>query len=354
MLRVIVVAVAVTFLLACGDDGDGGTTATPGSSGNDTSSPVGGDTPSEGFILYRDGLGDIVAFDTKSGDSYVHTVDVTSEVILGAECTTDGSRIAYLRQDFEQTDRELLISGSGGQQRFGLPPGTQAITWSPDSSRLAYVTFAPTEGYTLSTLDIASGVSEEQIKGVGVAGGPRWSPNGTQIAYQAQFGTTSEIWLYEVDSFAERPTRITDRAGVFDPEWSPDGRHLVASAVSDDGSFQIFEVDPETGEANSITSSSDIYKRLPRYSPDGETIAYTGSIIAPTVSRSALSLHSFGVFLMNNDGSNERALTADPRLNPGEGVDTFLDALLIGWCTPGEWLDATWTPRDEEPSPVTR
>jgi Tol biopolymer transport system component len=274
--------------------------------------------------------------------------------VLGAECTRDGSRIAYLRQDFEQTDRELAISGREGEQRFALPAGTQAITWSPDSSRIAYLTYAPTEGYSLSTLDVASGTSTEQVKGVGIAGGPRWSPDGTHIAYQAQFGASTEIWRYEVDSSADRPTQITDGTGAFDPEWSPDGRQLLASAIAEDGSFQIFEVDPETGDMALVTTSSDIFKRLPRYSPDGETIAYTGSIVAPAVSRRASTLHSFGVFLMNSDGSNERALTADPRLNPGQGVDPFLDALLIGWCMPGEWLDATWTLREEEPSPATQ
>jgi Tol biopolymer transport system component len=344
------VVVAVSLIACSGEDGDP-TTPTAPDPADTSGTPI--DLPaSEGFILYRDGLGDIVAFDTESGDSHVRSVDPTSEVILGAECTTDGSRIAYLRQDFSQTSRELLIEGAGDEQRFSLPPGTQGITWSPDASRLAYVTFAPTEGYTLSTLDFGSGASTEQTRGFGIAGGPRWSPTGTHIAYQAQSGTSTEIWLYEVDSSADRPTQITDRTGVFDPEWSPDGRHLIASAIADDGSFQIFEVDPGTGQATSITSSTDIYKRLPRYSADGETIAYTGSIVAPTVSRSARSLHSFGVFLMSSDGSDERALTADPRLNPGQGVDTYLDAVLIGWCTPGEWLDATWTLREVEPSPA--
>lgn len=342
--------VVAASVIACGGD-DSGTDPTSRDPGDTLATP--GDLPaSDGFILYRDGLGDIVAFDTDSGDSYVRRPDVTSEALLGAECTKDGSKIAYLRQDFEQTDRELLIADDGAEEAFALPPGTQAITWSPDSSRLAYLTYAPTEGYALSTLDIASGTPTEQIRGVGVAGGPRWSPDGTHIAYQAQFGTSTEIWLHEVDSSADRPRQITDGTGTFDPEWSPDGQHLLASAIAKDGSFQIFEIDPETGDMTPVTTSVDIFKRLPRYSPDGETIAYTGSIVAPAVSRTARALHSFGVFLMNSDGSNERALTADPRLNPGQGVDTFLDALLIGWCTPGQWLDATWTLREEEASPV--
>lgn len=235
-----------------------------------------------------------------------------------------------------------------------LPAGTQGITWSPDETRIAYLVFVPTEGYVLSTIDVATGESTEQLRGLGVAGTPRWSPDGSRIAFQAPTATTTQIWTYDVDSFAERLTQITNGSGAYDPEWTPDGRHLLASVINEDETFQIYEIDPDTGDATPITNSPDIYKRLPRYSPDGATIAYTGSIIAPSVSRLALSLHSFGVFLMNSDGSNERALTADPRLNPGAGVDPFLDAILIGWCRPGDWLDSSWTLREEEPTAVTQ
>jgi hypothetical protein len=53
-------------------------------------------------------------------------------------------------------------------------------------------------------------------------------------------------------------------------------------------------------------------------------------------------MHSFGIFLINPDGTGERALTADPRLNPGALVDPYLDAFLLGWCKPGPWLDELW------------
>lgn len=345
-------AIAVlTPIIACG--GDGGPAATPTPSASDGTVPSTTDVPdADAFIIYRDGLGNIVALDTSTGDAYTYSVDPTAEVIISAECTADGSHIAFLRQDFSNTDRELLIVDAAGEQRFALPPGTQSIAWSPDASRIAYLVYAPTIGYTLATIDIATGEETEQIKGIGVAGGLGWSPDGTRLAYQAPFGTTSEIWLYTVDSFVERPDRLTTGPGAFDPEWASDGQHLLASSIADDGSFQIVQIDANTGETTAITDSADIYKRLPRYSPDGGTIAYTGSIIVPTVSRFALAVHSFGVFLMDSDGSNQRALTSDPRLNPGQGVDPFLDAILIGWCRSGDWLDASWTPLEASPTPV--
>ena len=245
-----------------------------------------------------------------------------------------------------------MIVDASGEQRLPLPAGTQGITWSPDASQIAYVVYVPTHGYTISSLDLATGESTMQVRGIGVAGGVRWSPDGNRIAYQAPMGLVSEIFVYELDSAVLRPEQVTQGLGAFDPEWTPDGERLIVSALTETQTYEIYELDPATGEVSQITNSSDIYKRLPRFSPDGGTIAYTGSIIVPTVSRIAASLHSFGVFLMNSDGSNERALTADPRLNPGQGVDPFLDAILIGWCRPGPWLDDTWTLGDPQASPV--
>lgn len=288
----------------------------------------------------------------RTDENYSYGVDVTSEVIIAAECAPGGDRIAYLRQDFDETDRQLRIEGAGEPLEFSLPPGTQGITWSPEGDRVAYVTFEPQAGYTLATIDLATGESTEQVRGLGIASSPRWSPDGSRIAFHAPSALVEQIWTYEVDSGAERPTMVTDGDGAFDPEWTPDGQSLIMSAIAEDETFQIFNVDPDTGETEAITSSADIFKRLPRYSPGGDTIAYTGSIVVPQVSRTGDSLHSFGIFLMGDDGSDERPLTADPRENPGAQVDPYLDAILVGWCSPGEWLNDTWTLREPTPTPA--
>jgi Tol biopolymer transport system component len=316
------------------------------SGGNDNDVEPATHTPTpaplpEGIVLYRDGIGDLVALDLATGDGFRRSIDVTNEALITAGCSRDGSRIAYLRQDFDDVRRELTTVGDDGERTFSLPPGTQGIAWSPDGSQIAYSVFTPNAGYSFSIIDIATGDQREQFRGPGVAGSPRWSPDGTLLAFHAPAGPVSQIWLYEIDSGAESPSQATESAGSFDPDWSLDGNKLLISGVAEDQSFQIFELDTNTGESTQLTDS-DAFKRLPRYSPDGSAVAYTGQAIVPVVSRVALDLHQFGVCLMAADGSSERALTADPQLNPGAAVDPFLDAILVGWCTQGPWLDESW------------
>ena len=320
-------------LTAC-SSGDGAPTTSP------TGTPP-GPLPA-GFVLYRDGAGDLVALELQTSDSFRRPIDVANEAFLAAACTSDGSRIAYLRQDFSKINREVFVAGTGGTREFALPPGAQGIAWSPDGSRIALTAFNPQAGYTISILDVATGQQSEQASGAGVAGSPRWSPDGTRIAFHAPSGLLSQIWLYEIGSGADQATQTTDGASAFDPDWSLDGDRLIISGVAEDQSFQIFELDPDTGETTQLTDSN-VFKRLPRYSPEGDAIAFTGSVVVPVVSRTASELHQFGVFLIDSDGSNERAITADPQLNPGAGIDPFLDALLIGWCPRGEWLDESWS-----------
>lgn len=318
------------------------TACSSGDDGTSTASPTGSGPPPAGLLLYRDGAGDLVALELQTGDSFRRPIDVANEAFLTAACTRDGSQIAYLRQDFSEIDREVIVAGVGGSREFALPPGAQGVAWSPDGSRIAFTEFNPQTGYAISILDVATGQQSEQASGDGVAGSPRWSPDGTRIAFHAPSGLLSQIWLYEVGSGADQATRITDGAGAFDPDWSLDGERLVISGVAEDQSFQIFELVADTGETTQLTDS-DVFKRLPRYSPGGDAIAFTGSVIVPVVSRTATKLHQFGVFLIDPDGSGERAITADPQLNPSAGIDPFLDALLIGWCPRGEWLDESWS-----------
>lgn len=342
----LVLALGVVYL-SCGGDEDGGqpATATPVSSA--TLGPV-----VDKFVIYRDTLGDILALDVQTAEKYRKPTDPANEAFLTAECSRDGKRIAYLHQDFREVTRQVIIGGEDPpEQPVSVPAQTQGISWSPDGSRLVYADYTVDVGYRVATIDLATGEEEEVVRGVNFAGSPRWSPDGHYIAFHAQVGLQTQVMLYELGAGEERPTQLTDGLlGTFDPEWLDDSRTLIVSSANEgEQVLQLFTLDIETKEMAAITESN-IYKRFPRLSPDGEMIGYTGSIVVPTVSAgvSTSALHSFGIFLLNRDGTNERALTADPRLNPGP-QDPYLDAFLLGWCTRGPWLDDTWT-KEEEPS----
>ena len=76
------------------------------------------------------------------------------------------------------------------------------------------------------------------------------------------------------------------------------GQRLLVTSVRT-GDTEIFEVDPDSGDARNITRSPSSEDRYPCWSPDGRQIAFTSNRAAGT----------YNLFVCDADGSNVRQLT---------------------------------------------
>ena len=101
---------------------------------------------------------------------------------------------------------------------------------------------------------------------------PAWSPDGSRIAY-VSFDQKKPVVV--VQNLAQGTTRVVAnfRGNNSAPAWSPDGRNLLV-ALSKDGLTQIYRVPATGGEAQRLTESTGIDTQ-PAYSPDGQWIAFT-------------------------------------------------------------------------------
>lgn len=305
----------------------------------------------DAFLIFRDDFGTLSVKDYKTAATHVQPVDGAKEVISVVRCTKDGSRISYLKQIFADAEhRQLILRGENAPaDSFEVSSLTLSTAWSPDGSKIVLVTWdarpTPRVG-TISIMDVATGASTLILEGDEYVGNIGWSPDGQWLGFYLQSSDYTKSDIYKMRPDGTDLTLLTSGEGELvwiDPDWSPDGTWLAATGQGEQ-SAQIYRVEADGSGYTQLSQSTDIYKRSPYFSPDGSIIAFTGSVVQPNVSANwATAAHTFGIFQMSIDGSNERALTEDPRgTTPGPN-DPFLNAFLLGWCAPGPWLDNLWS-----------
>lgn len=181
------------------------------------------------------------------------------------------TRIAYVLQT--GNGYELQIADADGQNPQVMLRSKQSIispAWSPDGSRLAYVSFESGKPVIyLQTLSSGQRTPVANYKGNNSA--PAWSPDGSRLAIVLSRDGISQIYTINADG---SDLRRVMRSPLIDtePRFMPDGSSLVFTSDRG-GNPQIYKVPVSGGEAQRLTYSGG-YNISPRVSPDGTQLVY--------------------------------------------------------------------------------
>ncbi|MBO6525216.1 MAG: PD40 domain-containing protein [Balneolaceae bacterium] len=125
----------------------------------------------------------------------------------------------------------------------------------------------PKEGGT--AIQITNSPGEENF--------PRFSPDGTHIAYSASYNGNTDVYVIPVTGGI--PTRVTYQShGDRMVEWHPDGEHLLFASrrhLGQRSSRQFYKVSKDGGMPEKLPIP---YGELASYSPDGNKLAYITKI----------------------------------------------------------------------------
>jgi Tol biopolymer transport system component len=105
---------------------------------------------------------------------------------------------------------------------------------------------------------------------------PRYSPDGSKIAFVSTRSGSHEIWVCASDG--SNPTRLTSMGGaiVIGPQWSPDGRRIAFFATTGRaGHYVIYVIGADGGQPTRLTGSEGELEALPVWSRDGRWIFFT-------------------------------------------------------------------------------
>jgi len=167
-----------------------------------------------------------------------------------------------------------------------VPLDTTEGTWmnvdvSPDGTRVAFdmlgdIYVMPITGGTPTR--IAEGLSYEQQ--------PRWSPDGSRIAFVSDRGGGDNIWLMNVDGSNKKQLTKEDFRLLNQPSWSPDGRYIVAKKhfttgrSLGTGEVWLYSVDGGSGVQLVKRVNEKHQKELgePTFAADGKSVYFTRNI----------------------------------------------------------------------------
>lgn len=197
--------------------------------------------------------------------------DVIYEKLIG-EPGVFATRIAYVVKGGGNRYELFIADADGHNEQVALRSREPIISpvWSPDGSRLAYVSFENKKP-VVYVHSLASGQRNVVANFKGSNSAPAWAPDGRRLAVVLSKDGGSQISLVNADGSGAQ--RVTYGSGInTEPVFSPDGQSLYFTSDRG-GSPQIYRSGPNGGDAQRVTFEGS-YNVSPRISPDGKSLAF--------------------------------------------------------------------------------
>ncbi len=253
-----------------------------------------------GVIVYGSSKTGSLALHVLSGTGYYSTpLEIEGEgieEIAWPDVSPDGSQIAFVaigdRRSLASDGIFIAPAGGGEAERLvdeGLHP-----RWSPDGTQIAYTCNGGTD---ICVIDVGGGEETNLTEdSAGVDMYPAWTPDG-EIVFMSNRGETDQaahdIWIMDAEGSDAR--NLTDHnADDGYPSVSPDGTRIAfVSNRNFDDSPEIFVLEPATGLVRQVTVD-ELWNQAPVWSPDGTTLLFaaadsTGSVNLYTIEDRAVA-----------------------------------------------------------------
>jgi Tol biopolymer transport system component/imidazolonepropionase-like amidohydrolase len=132
----------------------------------------------------------------------------------------------------------------------------------------------------LYVLPLAGGTARRITQGPAIDVQPRFSPDGTLVAFASDRSGTENLWVCGIDGTRARPITAEKDQFVNSPAWSPDGQYLVGrkrfTDLSTLGTVELWLWHVRGGQGVVLTKRDEQPEAAdPAFSPDGRFIYFS-------------------------------------------------------------------------------
>ena len=212
----------------------------------------------DGRFLYYEHYGQIwrVSFRGDSVDPY-SPIQVTSaqDGAFEPSISSRGTRLLYFGGS--GADRGIYVTdASGGRSRHVRGAGWYAPDWRPNDSSFAFLG----DGEVMHGIAVVDTFGNRSVAVRSEGTCPRWSPDGTRIAFLSKEGppgVREQLWV--VNSDGSQPRQLASDGVQPGFNWSPDGTMIAYVRFADDDTSYangtIWIVNLATGERRQVTTN---------------------------------------------------------------------------------------------------
>jgi len=221
-------------------------------------------------VVYRDEVfaigsayrAEVMRYDTQRAEFVPYLSGISAE---GLAFSPDGQWVAYT----SFPDGTIWRSRVDGSEKIQLtfPPITAGMPrWSPDGTQIAFNATEPGGTWNIYVISSAGGSAEHLLPSNQGQIDVDWSPDGKSLVFGTTVDPTGSIYILDLGS--RRVSALPGSRGLFSPHWSPDGRYISGTKIK---SQKLMLFDTAT---QSWTRLCDCDVGYPMWSHDGKYLYF--------------------------------------------------------------------------------